>query len=135
MNANLASFLFCDDAMVNSLVANSAFTVLAAAHVMRAANHTSAIYGMPKAAARLGAAGAVVSRRVNCALPQVRVPDTLDTLARFSPAWGRSFAGVVVGWWLSSGGGTPGVPGCQRVRSFVGRARACPRSERACRAW
>jgi phosphoglycerol transferase MdoB-like AlkP superfamily enzyme len=43
--ANLASFLFCDDAMVNSLVANSAFTVLAAAHAMRVENRTSAIYG------------------------------------------------------------------------------------------
>jgi phosphoglycerol transferase MdoB-like AlkP superfamily enzyme len=43
--ANLASFLFCDDAMVNSLVANSAFTVLSAARAMGAENHTSAIYG------------------------------------------------------------------------------------------
>jgi phosphoglycerol transferase MdoB-like AlkP superfamily enzyme len=43
--ANLASFLFCDDAMVNSLVANSAFTVLSAVHAMGADNHTSAIYG------------------------------------------------------------------------------------------
>jgi phosphoglycerol transferase MdoB-like AlkP superfamily enzyme len=47
--ANLASFLFCDDAMVNSLVANSAFTVLSAAHAMHAENHTSASYGsMPQ---------------------------------------------------------------------------------------
>jgi phosphoglycerol transferase MdoB-like AlkP superfamily enzyme len=43
--ANLASFMFCDDAMVNSLVANSAFTVLSAAHAMNAEKHSSTIYG------------------------------------------------------------------------------------------
>jgi phosphoglycerol transferase MdoB-like AlkP superfamily enzyme len=43
--ANLASFLFCDDAMVNSLVANSAFTVLSAARAMRAEDQTGASYG------------------------------------------------------------------------------------------
>ena len=48
--ANLASFLFCDDAMVNSLVANSAYTVLSAVHAAQEENHTSAIYGkMPYA--------------------------------------------------------------------------------------
>ena len=55
------------------------------------------------ATASLGAAGAVVSRRVDCALPQVRVPDTLDALSRFSHAWRRSFAGVVVGITGSNG--------------------------------
>jgi UDP-N-acetylmuramoyl-tripeptide--D-alanyl-D-alanine ligase len=55
------------------------------------------------ATASLGAAGAVVSRRVDCSLPQVRVPDTLDALSRFSHAWRRSFAGVVVGITGSNG--------------------------------
>ena len=43
--ANLASFLFCEDAMVNSLVANSMFTVLSAVHAMQGQGRSSEIYG------------------------------------------------------------------------------------------
>jgi phosphoglycerol transferase MdoB-like AlkP superfamily enzyme len=43
--ANLSTFAFCDDAMVNSLVANSAYTVLTAVYGMRNENHSSAMYG------------------------------------------------------------------------------------------
>ena len=41
-------------------------------------------------AATLGAAGAIVSRPVDCALPQVVVADTLAGLAAFATAWRRS---------------------------------------------
>ncbi|MGE0582273.1 MAG: LTA synthase family protein [Steroidobacteraceae bacterium] len=48
--ANLASFAFSDDAMVNSLVPNSAYTVLSAARGLANERLTSAIYGrMPLA--------------------------------------------------------------------------------------
>ncbi|MDY6945193.1 MAG: LTA synthase family protein [Pseudomonadota bacterium] len=47
--ANLASFAFCDDAMVNSLVTNSAYSVLSAAYGLKN-ERQSAIYGdMPAA--------------------------------------------------------------------------------------
>ena len=55
-----------------------------------------------EAAAR-GAAGALVSRRVDAALPQVVVPGTLDALSAFALAWRRSFPGVVVGITGSNG--------------------------------
>jgi UDP-N-acetylmuramoyl-tripeptide--D-alanyl-D-alanine ligase len=55
------------------------------------------------AAAGLGAAGAVVSRRIHSALPHVRVRDTLEALSRFAHAWRRSFTGVVVGITGSNG--------------------------------
>lgn len=42
--ANLATFAFCDDAMVNSLVANSAYTVLSAVYGLRNESR-SEIYG------------------------------------------------------------------------------------------
>jgi phosphoglycerol transferase MdoB-like AlkP superfamily enzyme len=42
--ANLATFAFCDDAMVNSLVANSAYTVLSAVYRLQNESH-SAMYG------------------------------------------------------------------------------------------
>ena len=54
-------------------------------------------------AAKLGAAGAIVSRPVDCALPQVVVPDTLAGLAAFANAWRRSFPGVVIGITGSNG--------------------------------
>jgi UDP-N-acetylmuramoyl-tripeptide--D-alanyl-D-alanine ligase len=54
-------------------------------------------------AAKLGAAGALVSRRVDVALPQVVVPETLAGLATFANAWRRSYAGVVVGITGSNG--------------------------------
>lgn len=43
--ANLSSFAFCGDAMVNSLVANSAYTVLTAVYGMKNESHSSAMYG------------------------------------------------------------------------------------------
>lgn len=42
--ANLATFAFCDDAMVNSLVANSAYTVLSAVYGLKNESH-SEMYG------------------------------------------------------------------------------------------
>ena len=46
--ANLATFAFCDDAMVNSLVANSAYTVLSAVYGLKNESH-SRMYGeMPE---------------------------------------------------------------------------------------
>ncbi len=54
-------------------------------------------------AAKLGAAGAIVSRSFDCPLPQVVVADTLAGLATFANAWRRSFAGVVVGITGSNG--------------------------------
>jgi phosphoglycerol transferase MdoB-like AlkP superfamily enzyme len=42
--ANLATFAFCDDAMVNSLVANSAYTVLYAVYGLRNESHSD-MYG------------------------------------------------------------------------------------------
>ena len=48
--ANLATFAFCDDAMVNSLVANSAYSVLSAAYGLKNEAQSSAMYGnMPHA--------------------------------------------------------------------------------------
>lgn len=43
--ANLASFAFCDDAMVNSLVANSAYSVLSAAYGLKNETRSSWMYG------------------------------------------------------------------------------------------
>lgn len=43
--ANLASFAICNDAMVNSLVPNSAYTVLSAIHGLANERLTSAVYG------------------------------------------------------------------------------------------
>ena len=48
--ANLATFAFCDDAMVNSLVANSAYSVLSAAYGLKNETQSSSMYGdMPMA--------------------------------------------------------------------------------------
>jgi phosphoglycerol transferase MdoB-like AlkP superfamily enzyme len=48
--ANLATFAFCDDAMVNSLVVNSTYTVLSAAYGLRHETQSSWMYGdMPTA--------------------------------------------------------------------------------------
>lgn len=48
--ANLATFAFCDDAMVNSLVANSAYSVLSAVYGLKNEARSSAMYGaMPQA--------------------------------------------------------------------------------------
>ena len=54
-------------------------------------------------AARQGAAGALVARRIEAALPQVVVPDTLAALAQFAQAWRTSFGGVVIGITGSNG--------------------------------
>jgi phosphoglycerol transferase MdoB-like AlkP superfamily enzyme len=43
--ANLATFAFCSDAMVNSLVANSTFTVLTAAYGLTHESESSSMYG------------------------------------------------------------------------------------------
>jgi phosphoglycerol transferase MdoB-like AlkP superfamily enzyme len=43
--ANPASFAFCDDAMVNSLVVNSAYSVLYAAYSLKDESRSSEIYG------------------------------------------------------------------------------------------
>lgn len=43
--ANLATFAFCDDAMVNSLVANSAYSVLSAAYSLKNEAQSSRMYG------------------------------------------------------------------------------------------
>lgn len=43
--ANLASFAFCDDAMVNSLVTNSAYSVLSAVYGLKNESQSSRIYG------------------------------------------------------------------------------------------
>ena len=43
--ANLASFAFSDDAMVNSLVANSAYTVLSAVYALKNERQSSDMYG------------------------------------------------------------------------------------------
>jgi UDP-N-acetylmuramoyl-tripeptide--D-alanyl-D-alanine ligase len=53
--------------------------------------------------ARRGAAGAVVGRRLECALPQVIVRDPLTALSQFAHAWRRSFRGPVVGITGSNG--------------------------------
>lgn len=42
---NLASFAFCDDAMVNSLVTNSAYSVLSAVYGLKNERQSSRIYG------------------------------------------------------------------------------------------
>jgi phosphoglycerol transferase MdoB-like AlkP superfamily enzyme len=48
--ANLSTFAFCDDAMVNSLVANSTYSVLTAVFGMKNESHSSDMYGkMPVA--------------------------------------------------------------------------------------
>src|SRR5918994_7616994 len=48
--ANLATFAFCNDAMVNSLVANSAYSVLTAAYGLKNESQSSWMYGdMPSA--------------------------------------------------------------------------------------
>ncbi len=54
-------------------------------------------------AEKLGAAGAIVSRYVECGLPQVVVPDTLAALAAFAREWRRTFGGTVVGITGSNG--------------------------------
>ena len=45
--ANLATFAFCDDAMVNSLVANSAYTVLSAFYGLKNESHSEMYGAMP----------------------------------------------------------------------------------------
>ncbi|HKU13354.1 MAG TPA: LTA synthase family protein [Steroidobacteraceae bacterium] len=45
--ANLATFAFCDDAMVNSLVANSAYTVLSAIYALKNESHSKMYGDMP----------------------------------------------------------------------------------------
>jgi phosphoglycerol transferase MdoB-like AlkP superfamily enzyme len=42
---NLATFAFCDDALVNSLVANSAYSVLTAVYSLKNENQSSEMYG------------------------------------------------------------------------------------------
>ncbi|HNS26919.1 MAG TPA: LTA synthase family protein [Steroidobacteraceae bacterium] len=83
--ANLASFLFCDDAMVNSLVANSAYTVLSASLAMRAEDQTGTSYGsMPHE---------VIVRRVRAdmGVPPARfTSDQLPTLHRQQPSVQRT---------------------------------------------
>jgi UDP-N-acetylmuramoyl-tripeptide--D-alanyl-D-alanine ligase len=54
-------------------------------------------------AARLGAAGAVVTRHVDCDLPQVVVPDSLVALSAFAREWRLAFTGTVVGITGSNG--------------------------------
>jgi UDP-N-acetylmuramoyl-tripeptide--D-alanyl-D-alanine ligase len=49
------------------------------------------------AAARAGAAGAVVSRLVDAPLPQVLVDDVASALARAGAAWRTAYAGTVLG--------------------------------------
>jgi len=61
--ANLASFLFCDDGMVNSLVANSAFTVMSAVRATLGESHTSEIYG------RMSEAEMIARARVDMGVP------------------------------------------------------------------
>jgi len=46
--ANLATFAFCDDAMVNSLVANSAYTVLSAVYGLKNESHSRMYGDMPE---------------------------------------------------------------------------------------
>lgn len=57
---------------------------------------------VPEVAAR-GAVAALVSRRIETALPQVVVPETLAALSAFALAWRRSFAGPVIGITGSNG--------------------------------
>ena len=54
-------------------------------------------------AVRQGAAGALVSRRLDAALPQVVVPDTLAALTAYAHARRRAFTGPVVGITGSNG--------------------------------
>jgi UDP-N-acetylmuramoyl-tripeptide--D-alanyl-D-alanine ligase len=54
-------------------------------------------------AAASGVAGAVVSRPVDVALPQVIVNDTLVGMSRFALAWRREFPGAVIGITGSNG--------------------------------
>jgi len=54
--ANLATFAFCDDAMVNSLVANSAYSVLSAAYGLKQTDVTE-VYERPEPSADLLAEG------------------------------------------------------------------------------
>jgi UDP-N-acetylmuramoyl-tripeptide--D-alanyl-D-alanine ligase len=54
-------------------------------------------------AAAKGVAGALVSRPVDVALPQVVVPDTLAALGKFARAWRREFEGIVIGITGSNG--------------------------------
>lgn len=49
------------------------------------------------AAAQAGAAGAVVSRRVDVPLPQVLVPEVAEALTRAGAAWRAAYAGTVIG--------------------------------------
>ena len=72
--ANLATFAFCDDAMVNSLVANSAYSVLSAAYGLKNETQSSWMYGdMPMR--RNGAAGA---RRNGCAARRLHIRRAAD---------------------------------------------------------
>ena len=48
-------------------------------------------------ALELGAAGAIVSRRVDVALPQLQVPDTLRALQDYARSWRSDFRQPVVG--------------------------------------
>ncbi len=54
-------------------------------------------------AASLGAAGAVVSRLVNCPLPQLVVEDTLGALQRYATTWRHRFRGPLIGVTGSNG--------------------------------
>ena len=54
-------------------------------------------------AAAKGAVGALVSRRVDAAIAQVLVPDTLDALQRYAADWRRRYEGLVIGVTGSNG--------------------------------
>ena len=75
--ANLATFAFCDDAMVNSLVANSAYTVLSAVYGLKDEERSSEIYG------ELPAVEMIRRVRASMSVPaQDFVSDDLPTMRR-----------------------------------------------------
>ncbi|HQR24179.1 MAG TPA: UDP-N-acetylmuramoyl-tripeptide--D-alanyl-D-alanine ligase [Steroidobacteraceae bacterium] len=72
-------------------------------------------------AAERGCAGAVVSRKVKAAVPQVVVADTLEALTAFARAWRHDFSGTVVG--LTGSNGKTTVK--EMIGAILGRCGPC----------
>jgi UDP-N-acetylmuramoyl-tripeptide--D-alanyl-D-alanine ligase len=72
-------------------------------------------------AAERGCVGAIVSRKVKAAVPQVVVADTLEALTAFARAWRHDFSGTVVG--LTGSNGKTTVK--EMIGAILGRCGPC----------
>ena len=115
---NLATFAFCDDAMVNSLVVNSAYSVLTAVYSLKNENQSSDMYGrmpLPEMVERVRiASGAPAGSFKSDELPtlhrqiaSVRRPKPLNLVIVLEESLGAGFVGKL--------GGVPITPTLDRL--------------------